>query len=306
MSKGHLIKNIYVEITNICNLSCDFCPGHDRPRKHMSVSDFAMIAEKIKGKTENLFLHIMGEPLLHPELDKILDICDTLDVKLKITTNGTLLSDRLELLKKSKNLHTVCISVHSFDGNKQKEIGAFSKYMDACLEGARELAGADKFAVLRLWNLDGNSRQKEANFNLHVLDEISRVFPPAPDGEEWVENHRGVRVATHVFLEWGDRFEWPRSSALKPSADIENDTADMPETDLMRKKCHGLLTQVGILSDGSVVPCCLDRNGDITLGNIFESELEEILSSERAVRMKEAMAHHIFTEPLCKTCGFRR
>lgn len=293
------MKNAYVEITNICNLSCDFCPGHSRPRRHMSPQTFAIIAEKLGGRVENLFLHIMGEPLLHPELKQILKTADSMDVKLKITTNGTLLPIALPLLIKTKNLHTLCISLHSFAGNveggmqKQK----MEKYLCGCLDAAQRLAKNGKFVVLRLWNLDENGESLDAPFNAEAMRLIEEYFPR--EREEWVKNHRGVRVATHVFVEWGERFEWPDINA-------EGNPTDKDEGEYGQESCHALLTQVGILSDGTVVPCCLDRNGDIPLGNILLEDMEAILSSERARKMKEGMAHHRFTEELCRTCGFKR
>lgn len=292
------MKNAYVEITNICNLSCDFCPGHSRKPRHMTASEFELISKKLSGKVENLFLHIMGEPILNPEFERILKIADEMPVKLKITTNGTLLPMNTSLLLKSANLHTVCISLHSFAGNMGSGMAKakLEKYVIGCLESALKLAKKDKFVVLRLWNLDENGDSEQAEYNACVMKLIEKFFPR--EREEWVKTHRGERVGTHVFLEWGERFEWP---------DIEKeDKKTEDDGEYGSESCHGLLTQFGILSNGTVVPCCLDRNGDIALGNIFNEELEDILSSPRAVKMKEAMAHHRFCEQLCLSCGFKR
>lgn len=292
------MKNAYVEITNICNLSCDFCPGHNRKRRHMSASEFEIIAKKLDGKVENLFLHLMGEPLLHPELGKITQIADKMDVNLKITTNGTLLPLALPILKDSARLHTVSISLHSFGGNEVRDVGEQKKekYIRDCFGGASELAKSGKFVVFRLWNLEENGTSAMADLNESVLSLAKDFFPP--QNEEWVKTHRGMRIATHVFIEWGERFTWPEIG--------EGGELKQYEDEIGGESCHALLTQFGILSDGTVVPCCLDRNGDIPLGNIFTNEIEEILSSRRAKAMKEAMEHHRFIEPLCATCGFKR
>ncbi len=292
------MKNAYVEITNICNLSCDFCPGHNRARRHMSAGDFEIISRKLNGRIENLFLHLMGEPLLHPELGKIIEAADKMDVKLKITTNGTLLPLALPILKASQRLHTVSISLHSFGGNlvgsmiEQK----MEKYLKDCLEGARQLAKSGKFAVLRLWNLeeDGSSAMKD--FNDKVIFLAKKFFPP--EKEEWVKTRRGMRISDRIFIEWGERFTWPEIGEGGEIREYEDEIGD--------ESCHALLKQFGILSDGTVVPCCLDRNGDIPLANIFEGEIDEILSSPRAKAMRAAMEHHRFVEPLCATCGFKR
>ncbi|MEE0969540.1 MAG: radical SAM protein [Clostridia bacterium] len=287
------MKNAYVEITNVCNLACDFCPGHKRSAKHMTSEEFSVIAEKLDGKVENVFLHIMGEPLLHPELDKILQTADKMSFNVKITTNGTLMREGLATLIKSKNLKTVCISLHSFEGNLGDSSGNnIKEYLYGCFEGARALAESGKFAVLRLWNLDGGHGSGKNSLNDRILASIREFFP---DGGAWKKTYRGERIADHVFLEWGEHFDWPDISEAKECGAQEYEG-----------KCYGLLTQFGILSDGSVVPCCLDRNGDITLGNIFREELGDILATERAVKMREGMLKRRFTEPLCRTCGFSR
>ena len=264
----------------------------------MSPREFERVIDKLEGKIQNLFLHVMGEPLLHPNFDEILATADKIDVKLKITTNGTLLSGRVGAMKSSKNLHTVFISVHSFGGNNEE--GVFGKeaeeYICRCFEAALELAEAEKFVVLRLWNLDEEGGSPLNEYNKKVLSLAEKYFPP--EKQEWVKTHRGQRIGHRVFIEWGERFDWP---------DPERAT-EMPTYDgeYGCENCHALLTQFGVLSDGTVVPCCLDRNGDIPLGNVFESEIEEILSCERAKKMRDAMAHHRFSEPLCKSCGFKR
>ena len=293
------MKNAYVEITNICNLNCSFCPGHTREKMHMSSKNFRIITKKLDGKIENLFLHIMGEPLLHPELRRIIGFADRMNVKLKITTNGTLLPLCLPILKNSQNLHTVNISLHALGGNWKGGMISqrMDKYFTDVLESAQLLAKSGKFVVLRLWNLEsGEEKENVKAFNDKVISMAKKIFPP--EKEEWVKTHRGERIATHVFIEWGERFKWPELS--------EDGEIREYDDEIGCESCHALLTQFGILADGTVVPCCLDRNGDIPLGNIFESEIEDILASPRAKAMKEAMEHHRYIEPLCATCGFKR
>lgn len=297
------MKNAYVEITNICNLSCSFCPGHTRNRRSMTAEEFRIVASKLEGRIQNLFLHIMGEPLIHSELDKILDIAGKIGADIKITTNGTLLPEKVALLSKTEALKTVCISLHSFEGNA---IGGMAelklkKYLSGCIDAGKKLARKGKFVVYRLWNLDDEGKGKaKSSFNDFILKELETAF--SPEREEWVKTHCGQRIATHVFIEWGEYFDWPGTDCDKTDCCSQKEYEGEYGSDF----CHGLLTQIGILSDGTVVPCCMDRNGDIPLGNIFESDLDEILMGDRARNMREAMAHHRFIEPLCHSCGFIR
>ena len=277
------MKNVYIEITNVCNLACSFCPGHSREPHYMSAEDFRAVAEKIDGQADNIFLHVMGEPLLHPELEEILEAVDKMSGKpaLKITTNGTLLMETLPILLKSERLKTLCISLHSFEANKGY---GFENYIESCTECAEKIGRAGKFAVLRLWNEGGLDSLNEDIFAL-----IKKRFPQ----ENWEKTRRGMRVGDHVFVEFGEKFVWPDGENLP-------EIAGELETD-----CHALLSQYAILCDGTVVPCCLDRNGDIPLGNIFGQTPEEILSSPRAKTMRDGIAAHRAVEKLCATCSKR-
>lgn len=297
------MKNVYIEITNVCNLACSFCPGHEREARFMSPVEFCTVMRAVSGeKPENIFLHVMGEPLLHPELDKILKIADEFPSSVKITTNGTLLREKLSTLLGSERLKTVCISLHSFEANAPGDSGDFEEYLENCFSAAKTLAENGKFAVLRLWN-DGDGGKN--TLNEKILARASEFFPP--EREEWVKNHRGVRIATHVFVEYGEKFDWPDEDENEDKD--ENKGGDGKETDKARGReknalCHGLLTQAAVLADGTVVPCCLDRNGRIPLGNIYENMLGEILSSARARTLRYDLEHRIFREPLCASCGF--
>lgn len=113
-----MFNRAYVEITNVCNLACSFCPGTRRPAGYMRPEDFRLLAEKLRGHTAYLYLHVMGEPLLHPQLEEILAIARQLDFRVCITTNGTLLPRRGHALA---GVHKVSVSLHSFEGNDRAE-----------------------------------------------------------------------------------------------------------------------------------------------------------------------------------------
>ena len=109
--------------------------------------------------------------------------------------------------------------------------------------------------------------------------------------DEWKEVYSGYKMQDKVFLEWGEKFDWP---------DIEGEELGCNHT------CYGLRDQIGVLSNGTVVPCCLDADGTIPLGNIFESDLSDILSGERAVALKTSLERRKVTEELCKRCPYAR
>lgn len=277
------LKKAYLEITNVCNLACAFCPGSRRPPGFLSPENFRVLAEKLRPHTEYLYLHLMGEPLLHPQLAEILKQAAQLDFRVMITTNGTLLSEKGDLLCASPAVEKVSISLHSFEGNGQGEL---IHYLDQCIRFAQNAAAGGKKCALRLWNLDGPETQGDHALNGAILSALESAFPgPRKEGR------RGITLAPNIFLEFGEKFDWPDSSA--------------PEY-IGRSFCYGLRDQVGVLWDGTVVPCCLDHEGDIALGSLYEQPLETILNSPRARAIYDGFSQEKAREALCRRCGFSR
>ena len=271
-------KKIYIEISNICNLKCSFCPGTKRTPRRMTTGEFSAILEKCKGYTEYLYFHLLGEPLCHPELAEFLKIAEEKQFKVIITTNGTLIDKHADLLLDSPAAHKVVISLHSFEANNRKM--PFYGYLDNCFEFSKRAEGK-KIIALRLWNHGG-----EDKLNSEILSRLENYFE-----KPWHDSRGGTAVGDKVFLQFGDKFDWP---------DINADSTDQPVF------CYGLRDQLGILADGTVVPCCLDSEGTINLGNIFESDLESIITSKRATDLYNGFSNRTPTEELCRKCGYAR
>jgi len=279
------LKKAYLEITNLCNLNCSFCPGTRRPGGFLSPENFRVLAQKLRPHVRYLYLHLMGEPLLHPRLDRLLDIAGELDFRVIITTNGTLLPRQVQLLADSPAVHKVSISLHSFEGNESRTLD-LSHYLDDCISCAQTLSAAGKLCALRLWNLDGETTVGANRENDTILRTLKQAFPTP-----WKDNPRGSALAPGVYLEWGEKFDWPDLSAAEGSGGMF---------------CYGLRDQVGVLWDGTVVPCCLDHEGDIPLGNLYEQTLEEILDSPRAKALYDGFSRRTAVEELCRKCGYAR
>ena len=270
-----MYNKVYIEITNICNMSCSFCHGHKRAPRRMSREEFAIVLEKLKGQTDYIYYHLMGEPLTHPLLPEFIKMAGECGYKSIITTNGTLLRKRKEELL-SAGLHKVNISLHSFEeGNDEN----YAKYVGELTDFAKSAANQGIIVVFRLWNKGFDGGRNEMALKL-LRENIEG---------DWIENTRGIRIRNKLYLEWGDRFEWPDSNAeIKGSKFF----------------CYGLKDQFGILCDGTVVPCCLDSDGVINLGNIFNEDIEAILNSQRAKAMVEGFKCGKASEDLCKRCGY--
>ena len=273
----HFAK-VYVEISNICNLKCSFCPGTTRTPKRMTIDEFKTVLEKIKDYTDYIYFHLLGEPLCHPNLETFLRIAEDMNFKVIITTNGTLLSKNKGILLKSKSHYKTVISLHSFEANENKN--AFENYLNDCFEYAKS-AENEKIVVLRLWNNGGKD-----SLNNEILNVLENYFP-----KPWVVERNGTRIGEKIYIQYGDKFDWPT---------LENN--DINE----KVFCYGLRDQIGILADGTVVPCCLDNNGEINLGNIFESDLEKIINSPKAQNIYNGFSNRNACEELCKRCSFVR
>jgi radical SAM protein with 4Fe4S-binding SPASM domain len=277
LSKKFPYSRVYVEITNLCNRNCTFCPGTARPPKMMTTAEFSAVAERLTGVTGYLYYHLMGEPLTHPALPEMIAIASNLGFKSQITTNGTLLQTRGQALIDAR-LHKVNISVHSFEEGNNED---YVNYIDSCLDFADRASQAGVIVVLRLWN-NGFDEGR----NISTLDLTREKFP-----WDWADTPRGIRIREKLYLEHGDRFAWPDLEAEDGGDDVF---------------CYGLRDHFGVLSDGTVVPCCLDREGAIALGNIFEQPIDEILNSPRAKAMANGFSCRKATEELCRKCGYAR
>ena len=271
-----MYSKVYVEITNICNMSCSFCHGHSRKPRRMTTEEFEHVLSQLRGQIKYIYYHLMGEPLTHPELPLFLRMAKERGFNSAITTNGTLLKKRQsEIL--SAGVNKVSVSLHSFEDGTEKE---YLRYMTEVCDFADAASKAGVIVVLRLWNRGFDGGRNEKAFSI-----LRSRF----DGCEWAENTRGVRIRDKLHLEWGERFEWPDLSA-----DVQGESV----------YCYGLRDHFGILCDGTVVPCCLDSDGVITLGNIFDTDISDILKSPRACAMVKGFDSKRASEELCRRCAY--
>lgn len=285
-----MIDRCYIEITNTCNLNCDFCPKHHRQKRQLSAEEFDLLTDKIQGKVSFLYFHLMGEPLLHPLLPEFITIARKKGFKTVLTSNGTLLHRAMNLLDTLP--HKIQLSLHSHESNARGEL---SEYMDEVMRFSTQAAERGTCIVLRLWNQGGRDRENE-----EVMRLIERYVP-----KPWHERSDGFRLCDNLYLEFDRKFQWPDAEANKGNAISETEEQKQAGNTSNKKPqlfCKALLKQIGVLVDGSLVPCCLDHNGDVVLGNLFRQSLEEILSSPRAQALMEGFKHHTASEPLCQHC----
>jgi MoaA/NifB/PqqE/SkfB family radical SAM enzyme len=284
-------KRIYIEITNVCNLNCDFCPQTGREPEFMSVDTFRRILDSIKIYTDYLYFHVKGEPLLHPHLDQFLDSSFEKGFKVQITTNGTQIQAVQNMLLMKPALRQINFSLHSLEGNDGMQ--GRDEYLGDIIRFIKEAESTSKIICsLRLWNLDENNTvnlERKRNNDLLVLLEKEFALPYRI--LEKVTPGSGVPLSERIFLNQDYQFLWPD---LK---EMEDDGTGY---------CYGLRSHAAILVDGTVVPCCLDGDGIINLGNIKEVAFSEIIESQRAVGIVDGFSRREAVEELCRKCGYRK
>lgn len=273
-------KKVYIEITNRCNLACSFCIKNQRKVKSMTLDEFEHVIKQVKPYTDYVYLHVLGEPLLHEQLSEIFLICHKYEMNINLTTNGTLLKDKLSVLIQGK-IRQVNISLHNFSEQdiNQKE------YVHEVCDCAKTLAENNTYVSLRLWNMKNGIIDEETK---EIRNEVLRYFHLEHLIPEKAEN---IKCMSRVFLQFEEQFMWPSFSN-----DIYHEEGN----------CLGPKQMLGILSDGTIVPCCLDSKGDITLGNIFMDDLKVVLEGERYLNMVKGFQNRKINEELCKKCGYRQ
>ena len=306
-----MIDRCYIEITNTCNLNCDFCPKHHRRKRQLSAGEFNLLTDRVRGKVSFLYFHLMGEPLLHPLLPQFIRTANEKGFKTVLTSNGTLLHRCLPLLEALP--HKIQLSLHSYESNARGELAG---YMQEVMQFSVQAAEKGTCMVLRLWNQGGRDKENE-----EVMRLIEQYVP-----KPWKERPDGFRLSDHLYLEFDRKFEWPTAGEkseeesenglkenlkneseekLKDESEEESENGSGEKSSKKEKKqlfCKALIKQIGVLSDGSLVPCCLDHDGDVVLGNLLHQSLEEILASPRAQALIEGFKHHTASEKLCQNC----
>ena len=277
---------VYVEITNSCNFNCSFCAKSKREPRTMSLNEFKKIANEVKEYTDLITLHIKGEPLLHPEIGNILDVCIEEGLKVNITTNGSLLLKKVDFLKKL-SLRQLNISIHSISQNETGDINE-SDYLSNIFEAVKILKEFNPELLIsyRLWNLKEIS---ENSINYNVLSSLENEYG-IYNLKELASKNNFVELGSGIFLNQDIEFKWPNMED-KVIGD--------------KGRCLGLKNQLGILSNGNVVPCCLDQDANVLLGNIFETSLDSILNSDKVKIIADGFLKGKIIPELCKRCTFR-
>lgn len=271
-------RRAYIEITTRCSLSCSFCAGGRGIRKDLSYEDFVRILDQAALFTGTVYYHVLGEPLLHPDLERMMSYAKKKGIASALTTNGILLEEKVGKWR-GQSISRINVSLQAFfdPGNS---LGM--EQARRCVEAAEAIRDETKAVVcFRLWDMD-NPKDRE------MADWLMRRYGRKIDERE-ARSPNGFQIGDYTRVQQQTRFVWPYASRYGRKAGF----------------CQGLRRHFAVLSDGTVVPCCLDAYGQIPLGNCLQEPLEYILEGERAQRIYRGFTEHTAVEELCRRCEFK-
>lgn len=279
-----MFKKVYLEISNICNVQCSFCPIVEKDEKIMNVVEFEEILKQVAPLTEIICLHLLGEPLAHPQFLKILEICEQYKTQVDLTTNGILIKKYKDQIVHSKCVRQINFSLQAFKDNfPDKDPESYLLPIFDFVKSAQELR-PELYTNFRLWNQESNDSDNE-----DIFVKIESCFNISINRNVEVGAIKSQNIWNRLYLHFDTRFEWP--SFTLPHQGTQG-------------RCHGTLNHIGIHSDGSVVPCCLDKNAVINFGNVKEQSLVDIISSDRFTNMRDGFLNGVLVEDFCQHCSF--
>lgn len=270
-------KKIYVEITNICNLSCSFCSKVEKKKRMMTKEEFAHILSEIKEYTNVIYLHVKGEPLLHPNIIEFLNIAKEYNINVNLTTNGVLFPEKVEALSNCSCLKKINFSLHSENNVKD--------YLNNIFDAVK-LLPENVTIIYRLWTLKNGEFDEKST---EIVEKIIDYYNLSERIVEKLKNENNIKIASTIYVDKDNEFIWPDDKICEKNEGY----------------CPALKTQIAILSDGTVVPCCLDSNGKIPLGNIYVESFEDIIKSKKTTELKKSFQDRKPTEQLCLNCTYK-
>ncbi len=279
---------IYIEITNVCGLRCSFCPSKELPNKTMDLVLFESLIQEAKGFTREIACHVVGDPLTLPNLEKYLDIIHKYKMKAMLTTSGYFMKKHSYETLFHPAVKQINVSLNAF--NKNDTSISFEQYINPILNLCHEKVKQDKelFINLRMWNLD--EAMSEEAFNQELFSMLENEFNVELDLKTLnPKEKKSIRLDNKVLLHFDNYFEWP----------------SLKNKNYGHGTCQGLDSHIGVLANGDVIPCCLDNDAVMKLGNVNEQSLKEIVHGKRATDMRDGFKIGQCSEEMCLKCSYK-
>ncbi|MGL2390909.1 radical SAM/SPASM domain-containing protein [Helicobacter pylori] len=277
-----LFKKIYVELSDICGLQCSFCPNPKNIRGVMPLKLFEKVCKEVAPLTPIITLHVLGDPCKLKNLNRYLSTAKRFSLKVDLVTSGVYLHDFETLLQDAIYQISISLDAGLDHHNKLNQ----HRYIQKILEFCRYKFEKNSEVFLNLRIQDG-TLDKHQNLIKPFLESFECV------SLEGLKSQGRVRLFKKSFLNIQKTFKWPNLNAPNPL----NQKSKIPY-------CYGLIKQVAILSNGVVVPCCMDTQAHINLGNLNHMPLKDILNSQKSIAIKTHFLNGEALELLCKNCSY--
>lgn len=282
-------KKVHIEITNICNLKCTFCPPKILPNGIMSLEQFDSLNFQLKPYTKELAYHVVGDPLVLTNLNEYLNISLKYGLKVNITTTANNINEKHYETLLNSTIKQINFSINSYNANSHKK--SLDEYLEPIINFVKfaQSRKHEYFINFRIWNLDEEKSAKE--FNTKVFDKINEAFNTEINIEEvYKQRPKNIRIDRKIFFNFDEYFNWPS---------LNNEIVST------KGFCYGLDSHFGILTNGDVIPCCLDQNAVVNLGNTNNTQIEDILKSKKVLDIQKGFKKNILVEELCQKCEYR-
>ena len=322
------LQRIHIELTNVCNFDCTFCPKQEMTR-HYEYMDFEKVCSIIDeiaeyNMAEKITFHVMGEPFMHPRFFEILDYAAQLGVKTGITTNGTYLDEEQAIKLEKVTASQINISLQTPDEESFKTRKArrmkFDEYhnrilefIGACLYQTKppkikvhflntsiktEVPGEDW--TVGTMSVINNTEELRKTFR-YWANEVHKIFPPLSSEEKTAVEKKidklstfkwnVIEIAPNISFETYILNTWG-------NAFTESDSVVPSKTGY----CSALNDHFAILCSGDLTYCCVDYNGNTKAGNVFENSITEIMNSQPVIDAVEGFNKLKVVHPYCQKC----
>jgi pyruvate-formate lyase-activating enzyme len=342
LQQVHPAEWFYVEITTSCNLQCPFCPSKDlnRSRSHMSLETaqavFSRIGEYVAGRdsavdgyvqaNRMVFLHVMGEPLVHPHLVEIAHIARRAGLVPAVFTNVTLLDARNSRRLLDANLGHVTLSLNAASdedfavlGGRGSQSNQERRVLNFLRDRAERSDAVPHVDIQYMFKQSAaiagpnlvSSLQQVWDLYRHWLY-LVREMQPSLSGPVDIRPHIDAQRLMKPYAEFGKdpSIRVPLSPGIalvfKTACTFGNISLAPGYTvePTERGQCpyFNPFRQLAVFVDGTVSFCNLDHENSVNLGSLVDTPLQQLWTSDRMQRIREQMLRSHLTEPLCQRC----
>ncbi|WP_164499647.1 radical SAM/SPASM domain-containing protein [Helicobacter pylori] len=275
-------KKIYIELSDICGLQCSFCPNPKNIRGVMPLELFEKVCKEAAPLTPIITFHVLGDPCKLKNLNHYLNAAKRFSLKVDLVTSGAYLHNFETLLQDAIYQISISLDAGLDNHNKLNQ----HRYIQKILEFCRYKCEKNSEVFLNL-RIQDSTLDKHQNLIKPFLESFECV------SLETLKSQGRARLFKKSFLNIQKTFKWPNLNAQNPL----NQESKIPY-------CYGLIKQIAILSNGVVVPCCMDTQAHINLGDLNHTPLKDILNSQKAMAIKTHFLKGEALEPLCQNCSY--